>query len=161
MVKSEIDNLTFNPSFDHNLCFKYPNGSCEPILNISVPRTFQWHKELFNPMNLDPWIQESNSQNGSSLGNVKVPPHSYTPKSMKWTSRASLFAHTFAILCFGREPKTRVTTKEINMDVLSCFKWSMKLNKCCEGISFGGWLTTIQTSLVKCACHVITNTIKP
>jgi hypothetical protein len=24
------------PSFGHNLCFKYPNGSCEPILNIYV-----------------------------------------------------------------------------------------------------------------------------
>jgi hypothetical protein len=34
MVGSQIDNLTSDPSFGHNLCFKYPNGSCEPILNI-------------------------------------------------------------------------------------------------------------------------------
>jgi len=34
MVRSQIGNLTHGPSFDHNLCFKYPNGSCKPILNI-------------------------------------------------------------------------------------------------------------------------------
>jgi hypothetical protein len=38
----------------HNLCFNYPNGSCEPISNIFVPRAFQWYKELFNPMGFDP-----------------------------------------------------------------------------------------------------------
>jgi hypothetical protein len=31
---SQIVNLTLGPSFDHNLCFKCPNGSCEPILDI-------------------------------------------------------------------------------------------------------------------------------
>jgi hypothetical protein len=31
-------------SFGHNLCFKCPNGSCEPILDIYVPRDFQWYK---------------------------------------------------------------------------------------------------------------------
>ncbi len=34
VVESQIDNLIPDPSFGHNLCFKYPNGSCEPILNI-------------------------------------------------------------------------------------------------------------------------------
>jgi hypothetical protein len=34
VVKSQIDNLTPDFSFGHNLCFKYPNGSCEPILDI-------------------------------------------------------------------------------------------------------------------------------
>jgi hypothetical protein len=32
MVKNEIDSLTPGPSFRHNLCFKYPNESCKPIL---------------------------------------------------------------------------------------------------------------------------------
>jgi hypothetical protein len=41
MVESQIDNLTPNPSFGHNLCFNYPNGSCEPILDIYVPIFFQ------------------------------------------------------------------------------------------------------------------------
>jgi hypothetical protein len=39
---SQIGNLTPDPSFGHNLCFKYPNGLCEPILNIYIPRAFQW-----------------------------------------------------------------------------------------------------------------------
>jgi hypothetical protein len=40
MVEKQIANLTPNPSFGHNLCFRYPNGSCEPILNIYIPRDF-------------------------------------------------------------------------------------------------------------------------
>jgi hypothetical protein len=64
MVRSQIDSLTHGPSFRHNLCFKFPNGSCELILDIYVPRDFQWYKKLFNPMNFDPLncpvkIQES------------------------------------------------------------------------------------------------------
>ncbi len=40
--------------FGHNLCLKCPNGSCEPILDIYVPKAFQWYKELFDPMGFDP-----------------------------------------------------------------------------------------------------------
>jgi hypothetical protein len=54
MVESQSDNLIFCPSFAHNWCFNHPNGSCEPILNIYVPRAFQWYKELHNPMGFDP-----------------------------------------------------------------------------------------------------------
>jgi hypothetical protein len=52
MVRSQIDNLTLDLSFGHNLCFRYPNGSCEPILYIYVPRSFQGYKEHFNPIAL-------------------------------------------------------------------------------------------------------------
>ncbi len=41
MVESQIDNLTPDPSFSHNLSFKYSNASCKPILDIYVPRVFQ------------------------------------------------------------------------------------------------------------------------
>jgi hypothetical protein len=34
MVGTQIANLTPDPSFGHNLCFKCSNGSWEPILNI-------------------------------------------------------------------------------------------------------------------------------
>jgi hypothetical protein len=55
---------------------------------------------------------DSNSQSGSSLGNVEF--HSltlsYAPKSMKCDSQASLLAHTFASPCLGREPKVKVVT---------------------------------------------------
>jgi hypothetical protein len=47
-------NLTSGPSFEHNLCFSYPNESCKPILGIYVPRAFQRYKECLNPMNFDP-----------------------------------------------------------------------------------------------------------
>jgi hypothetical protein len=48
-VGNQIANLT--P--DHNLCFKYPNGSCEPILDIYVSIVFQCYKELLNLLGFD------------------------------------------------------------------------------------------------------------
>ncbi len=54
MVGSQTVNLTFSPSFGHNFCFKCPNGSCEPILNIYVSIAFQWFEELFEPLCFDP-----------------------------------------------------------------------------------------------------------
>jgi hypothetical protein len=41
VVRNQIVNLFFGPYFDHNLCFKYSNGMCEPILNIYVFKKFQ------------------------------------------------------------------------------------------------------------------------
>jgi hypothetical protein len=35
------------------LCFRYPHGACEPILDIYIPKAFQWYKELFNQMKFD------------------------------------------------------------------------------------------------------------
>jgi hypothetical protein len=55
VVGSQIGNLTLGSSFGHNLCFRYPNGWCKPILNIYVPRAFQWYKELVKPLNFDTW----------------------------------------------------------------------------------------------------------
>jgi hypothetical protein len=55
MIGSQIDNLIPSLSFGHNLCFKCPNGSYEPILDIYVPRAFHWYKKLFNLMGFDPF----------------------------------------------------------------------------------------------------------
>ncbi len=85
VVGSQTTNLIPDLFLGHNLCFKCPNGSFEPILNIYVSIAFQWYKELFNPLGFDPYnrslkIWEStrtpNSQNGSSFGRVRV--HSLT-----------------------------------------------------------------------------------
>jgi hypothetical protein len=85
VVGSQTTNLTLCLSFGHNLCFRCPNESCEPILDIYVSITFQWYKELLNPLGFDPCnhllkIWEStgtpNSQSGSFLGSVRV--HSLT-----------------------------------------------------------------------------------
>jgi len=46
MVGNQTANLTLVPSFDRNLCFKCPNGQCEPISNIYVPRAFQLDKKF-------------------------------------------------------------------------------------------------------------------
>jgi hypothetical protein len=54
VVESQIDTLTPSPSFGCNLCFKYSNEMCEPILHIYVPTTFQRYKKLFNPMSFVP-----------------------------------------------------------------------------------------------------------
>ncbi len=54
MVGSQIANLTSSPFYGHNLWFKCPNGSCEPILNIYGPRTIQWYKELISLMGFEP-----------------------------------------------------------------------------------------------------------
>jgi hypothetical protein len=101
----------------HNLCLKCLNGSCEPTLDIYVPRDFQWYKKRFNPMGFDSCnrslkIRDSNSQNESSFGSVSV--HSltfpYTLGSMRCDSRASFLARTFVSPCLGCEPKVRVAT---------------------------------------------------
>jgi hypothetical protein len=39
-VESQIANLTPDLSFGHNLCFKCPNGSCEPILASKFQKLF-------------------------------------------------------------------------------------------------------------------------
>jgi hypothetical protein len=85
VVSSQITNLTPGFSFGHNVCFRCPNGRCEPILDIYASITFQWYKKIFNAMGFDPYnralkiqksIWDSNSQHGSSFGSVKV--HSLT-----------------------------------------------------------------------------------
>jgi hypothetical protein len=122
MVGSQFDNLTFDPSSSHNLCYKCPNASWKPILNIYVPRNFQWYKECFNIMGFVFYdrslkIWESNSQSEGSFGNVRVHSFtlSYTPGSMRCDSQISLLAHTLVSPCLRHEPKVRVVT------IIMCF----------------------------------------
>jgi hypothetical protein len=104
VVRSQIDNLTLDPSLAHNLCFTYSNGSCEPNLDIYVPRSFQYYKEIFNPMNFYPYncllkIQKSigtpTPKSGSSLGSVGfIPSHSLAlPGAWNVTARLTLGPH--------------------------------------------------------------------
>jgi hypothetical protein len=55
LVGSQTGILTPGLSFGHNLCFRCPNEKCEPILDIYVPRAFQWYKEHHKPLSFDPW----------------------------------------------------------------------------------------------------------
>jgi hypothetical protein len=117
LVRCQIGNLTPNPYFGHNLCFKYPNA--EPIPNISISKNLQWYNEKFqsnefwplkSPSKNSKIRQDSNFESGSSFGNVGVHSFtfSYTLKSMKCDSHASLLARIFASLCFDHNPKARV-----------------------------------------------------
>jgi len=54
VVGNQIVNLTPGPSFGHNLCCRYPNGWCKPILYIYVSIVFQWYKKFFEPLGFDP-----------------------------------------------------------------------------------------------------------
>ncbi len=119
MVRSQIGNLIFDLFFDYNLCFKYSNRSCEPILDIYVPRAFQWYKEVLNLMSFDPYncllkIWESI---GILIPEVRahlrvwgfIPSHS---QEYEMWLPGSFLAHNFASPCLGREPKARVVTKD-------------------------------------------------
>jgi hypothetical protein len=44
VVGNQTASLTLGPSFDHNLCCNYPNGSCETILHIYTSRSLQRYK---------------------------------------------------------------------------------------------------------------------
>ncbi len=54
VVRSQIVSLTPNFSFDHNLYWRCPNGSCKAILDIYTSRPFQRYKEHFNAKCFDP-----------------------------------------------------------------------------------------------------------
>ncbi len=120
LVGSQTVNLTLNPSFDHNLCLKCPNGSCEPILDIYILSSFQCHRELFNPIDLTPVIALWRFESSSRLQFRKLKliwecgVHSFTlshtPRSMKCDSWPSHWVQTFASPCLGRKPKVKVAT---------------------------------------------------
>jgi hypothetical protein len=55
---------------------------------------------------------DSNSQGGSSLGNVRV--HSLT---LPFIPRLVLLAHNLATPCFSGEPKARVTTQWVILEL--------------------------------------------
>ncbi len=57
VVGSQIASLTPDPSFNHNLCCRCPNGSCKAILDIYTLRPFQRHKEHLDVRCFDPYNQ--------------------------------------------------------------------------------------------------------
>jgi hypothetical protein len=127
LVRSQTDSLTPGPSFGHNLCFKCPNEQCEPILDIYVPRAFQWYKERHKPLSFDPWnfslkfwesIRTPFPKVGVTSGMWRFIPSysltlSYTPGSMWCDSRASSRPAPLQPLCLGCKPKVRVATRII------------------------------------------------
>jgi len=120
MVKSQIYTSILDFFGGHNLCYKYSNGLCEPILNTYISRNFQYYKKNFNPMNFDPWkfflkIRKSVGtpipKMGVHLGVCGfIPSHFLALWECKCDYQVALSAHTFPCLCFGCEPKSKVMT---------------------------------------------------
>jgi hypothetical protein len=121
VVKSQTANLTSGPSFGNNLWFKCLNGSCEPILDIYVPRCFQSYNELFNPMVFHPWncslkIWKSITTLTPNVGvHLEmwgfIPSHSPTlPRAWNVTPELPFWPTRLQARCLGHEPKTRVAT---------------------------------------------------
>jgi hypothetical protein len=93
VIENQVGTLIPGFSFGHNLCYKYSNESCKPILDMYVSKYFQWYKEFFNPMSFDLWnrslknsklCRDFNFQSGNPLGSVWVHPLtlSNTPRSV-------------------------------------------------------------------------------
>jgi len=122
VIESQISNLTPDPSFGHNLCFKCPNESCKPILNICVPKYFQWYKELFNPLGFDPWNRSLKIWKSIGIPTPKVgaplgvwgfiPSHSLTLPRAWDVTPGFLLARPLVSPCLDREPKVKVATSQ-------------------------------------------------
>jgi hypothetical protein len=84
VVRSQTTN-----SFDHNLCYKCPNGSCEAILDIYTSRPFQWYKE--HPQCKVFWPLQSSSEFSG------VPEDSKFPLLGVWVSSSHLTQSGVAI----------------------------------------------------------------
>jgi hypothetical protein len=54
VVRSQTASLTPGLSFDHNLCYKCPNGSCKAIFDMYSLSPFQRYKEHFKARCFDP-----------------------------------------------------------------------------------------------------------
>jgi len=146
MVESQIANLTPDLSFGHNLCFKNRNGSCESILDIYIPRTFQLYEELFDLMSFDScnyfvkiWesIETPTPQVGAHLGvwGSFLHTFSHSREHEMWLL-TSLLARTFVSLSLGREFKARVVTLYLMWFYdYDWFRWSFS-------VGLGMWATS-------------------
>jgi len=129
VVRSQIDSLTPGPSIGHKLCFRYPNEHCKPILDIYVPRSFQWYKERHKTLSFNPWNSFLKFWESTGTPSPKVGVAlgvwgftlsysltlSYTPGSMWGDSQAFSWLATLQPLCFGHDPKAKVTTSYPSM----------------------------------------------
>ncbi len=110
MVKSQTANLTPNLSFGHNLCFKCPNGSCEPILDIYVSNdikkvSIHW---VLTPI-IALWIFESPPRLQTPKMEVPLGMWRFIPSHFP-SLLGFLLAPNLASPCLGHEPKARVAT---------------------------------------------------
>jgi hypothetical protein len=129
VVGSQTANLTPDLSFGHNLCFRCPNGSCEPILNIYVLIAFQWYNFFFNKMGFDPWncllkIRESigtpTFKMGVHLGGWGfIPSHSFAfPGAWDVTPELPSWPATLQALALVESPRLRLWHPPFNLPLV-------------------------------------------
>jgi hypothetical protein len=129
IVRYQIADLTPSLSFGHKLRFKCPNGSCKPILDICIPKYFQWYKELLKLLSFDPCngllkIRESIGTPSPKVwvalrGWRFIPSHFLTlPWTCGVTLELPLGSQPYKPLCLGHEPKARVATLKVHPKVL-------------------------------------------
>ncbi len=153
--------LTLGLSFANNVFFRCLHEQWEPILDIYVPRSFQWCKEHHKPLNFDPCNYSLKFQECTGIPSPKMgvalgvwmftPSHSltlsYIPGSMwydSWASswptplwafcldsRAYFWPATLQPLCLGHELKARVAT-QVGSHII---KWHTRSNSCICRIS--------------------------
>jgi hypothetical protein len=122
IVGSQTANLISSISFGHNLCFKCPNKSCDLILYIYIPRTFRWYKELLNLLSFDLGnrLLKIQKSTGTPSPKVGVALGVWWFISSHFPTLPGACSVTFGLpfgpqpckpLCFGHEPKVKVTTR--------------------------------------------------
>jgi hypothetical protein len=119
-MKSEAK-LTIGLSFGHNLCFRCSNGWCELILDIYVPRAFQWYNERLKTLRFDPYNRPLNIQESTGTPTPKVEPlggvrvhsltPSHTPGSMLCDSRLPSWPTTLQTLALVTSPRLGLQQK--------------------------------------------------
>jgi hypothetical protein len=129
VAKNQIDNLIPDLSFGHNLCLKCPNGSCKPILDIYVPKKFQWYKELLNLMGFDPYncslkvwksIGTPTPKMGAHLGVWGfIPSHSPTfPRTWNVTPRLPFWPAPLQALALVMSPRLKLEHERMKIGFL-------------------------------------------
>jgi len=124
VVGSQTANLISGPSFGHNLCFRCLNGQCKSILDIYVPRVFQWYKQRHKPLSFDPWnrslkfrdsIGTPSPKMGVALGVWGFTPSHFPtlPGVCDVTPRLPLGSHTCNPFALVTNPRLGLRQKEL------------------------------------------------
>jgi len=117
--------MTFSGfSFGNNLCFRCPNEQCKLVLDIYIPRAFQWYKECHKPLSFELWncslkFRESIGTPSPKVG-VALGVRGFTPSHFPTlpgvcdvTPGLPLGPQPCNPFCFGCKPKARVTIVKI------------------------------------------------
>jgi hypothetical protein len=123
MVGNQIGSFTRGCSFGHNLCFRCWIEQCELILDIYVPRAFQWYKKHHKPLSFDPWncFLTFLESTGTPFPKMRVvievwgltPSHFPTlPRVCDVIPGLPLGSQPCNPSCLGREPRLKVATSQ-------------------------------------------------